>query len=986
MGETVTKIQPIPSISGLSPEIQAFAAPVKQAIEVLLGRTGDPLDAAVTFRRAGGSTVVGGKVVTIGGGGSGSGGTVVIGGGSGGTGAYVPDLTPPPTASGLVATPGFSTIFLEWDDFGYSSGHGHAHTEVWRATDDLLGNAILIGTAPGTIYVDSVGSGAGPYFYWIRFVSRDGVKGNYNAASGVEGSTSPDPAYIRGLLAGALTEDALATEVINGKDAFVFETKTFAIRYGSTGYVPFIVQATPTTINGRVIPPGVYMDEAFMSRFVAQAGQIGSLAVDDAAIANLSALKLTAGDGTIGGRLKSAFFVSGVAGWQIHPDGTAEFNNILARGTIQGESGYFKGNIIGGNATSMGSGIGFWAGRNASLIYQARLGDPEGSAMWWDGENLLITDSDGNVILASGSGVSWDKIFNRPADGELMNSKATTNNNLLRGLVNWTLNGTLSVTDGAPQAEDGHLLQIPSGQNYVYALSQTVSLAAGQSYVISFKAWQFPGSGRRLHVDLDDGSIPGGEFVLSSSQEPFSFTWTQAAAASVKIRVYAEAQAATAYVANIKLEVGTKPTLWTPFVGDVVSTSNPINDSNKSGFGYLGDLNATHGAPAGTQVAGVAAEDIVDAVTNYNSGNDRDGSPIAPVTIASDGTAVDHVEQTDGSVDISLEWGWTGDPESIDGFMIYVYQSSAPSAYTFGLAPSAEMVFSVPVANKAFILYGVAADKYYTFGVRAYRAVGKDIHPDGLIVSPLVKPAAAEESPYRPKITVSFAGTVTGSVGSIPASAVNVWSSVTGAGKPSDYATVGARIGSNLLKGDGGYAFAEDFVATWNRITSANISTYMSSAAIGTAQIQHAAITQALIASAAVGTAQIQNASINSAHIQDLSVGAAKIQDLSVGGKKMAPPVSGAIYVQGGYFGGVWHGIGRNVLISIVKVEVNSWAVPDPPGSVGYSRKLRGSAVLEGMYSNYFDLRNTSEVDFYNAFGTFVGSSPAPATIYYVYM
>ena len=47
------KLKAIPSPSNLPPEIQAFAGPVKEAIDVLLGRVGSGADAAITRRSAG---------------------------------------------------------------------------------------------------------------------------------------------------------------------------------------------------------------------------------------------------------------------------------------------------------------------------------------------------------------------------------------------------------------------------------------------------------------------------------------------------------------------------------------------------------------------------------------------------------------------------------------------------------------------------------------------------------------------------------------------------------------------------------------------------------------------------------------------------------------------------------------------------------------------------------------------------------------------
>lgn len=428
------KIKGIPSPSNLPAEIQAFAGPVKEAIDLLLGRTGDGKDAAITQRNA---------AIALG-------GTTIINAGSPSGGGYVPDLTPPPAPAGLSATPGFSLINLEWDDAPYSAGHGHAYTAVYRSSDGLRGNAVQVGMAPGTIYVDSVGSSAGPFYYWIRFVSRDGVVGPWNAVDGVSASTSASPDYLLGLLAGSIDEDSLKTEVIGGKDAFVFNTKTFAIKHAGSGYVPFIVQTTPTVINGHTIPAGVYLDAAFMRRFVAQAGQIGSLAVDDAAIANVSAAKLTIGDGTVGGRLKSAYFASGVAGWQIHPDGTAEFNNVLVRGTVYAESGYFKGTLMGGAVTSIGSGTGLWAGYDGGL-YKFRLGVPGSSRMEWNGSDFTIYGSGGQVLMSSGSGIPWSQIESRPTSLSALDASASTK-----------LNG---IQDGATVGANASNLNIGLGAN-----------------------------------------------------------------------------------------------------------------------------------------------------------------------------------------------------------------------------------------------------------------------------------------------------------------------------------------------------------------------------------------------------------------------------------------------------------------------------------------------------------------------------------------
>ena len=90
---------------------------------------------------------------------------------------------------------------------------------------------------------------------------------------------------------------------------------------------------------------GVFAEGA-ITRFA-----LGVGSVDDAIILNLSAAKLSAGDGTIGGRLKSANYSAGTAGWIVYPDGGAEFNNITVRNSTT------TGTIVAGAGTIGGINI-----------------------------------------------------------------------------------------------------------------------------------------------------------------------------------------------------------------------------------------------------------------------------------------------------------------------------------------------------------------------------------------------------------------------------------------------------------------------------------------------------------------------------------------------------------------------------------------------------------------------------------------------------
>jgi hypothetical protein len=178
-------------------------------------------------------------------------------------------------------------------------------------------------------------------------------------------------------------------------------------------------------------------------------------------------------------------------------------------------------------------------------------------------------------------------------------------------------------------------------------------------------------------------------------------------------------------------------------------------------------------------IEGVDAGDITNTVTNFDGRNDRISVTPANPTIASDGSAVDHTVNTDGSCNISLEWGFsgTGDAYDIDGFKLYVRTSSSSSSYTMGTAVAEEQQYIVDKDKRALILEGVAIDKYYTFGVRAYRAVDDDIDADGVLQSSIIQPSLAAENPYRPASSVAFDGDVTGTIDGTSATTVKDYAS-----------------------------------------------------------------------------------------------------------------------------------------------------------------------------------------------------------------
>ena len=900
------KLKAIPSPSNLPPEIQAFAGPVKEAIDVLLGRVGSGADAALTRRSAGKS------------------------------GGYIPDLTPPPAPTGLVATPGFSVINLEWDDSPYTVGHGHSHTVIYRSSDSLRGNAVQIGMTPGTIYVDAVGSSAGPFFYWIRYVTRDGVMGPWNSAEGVSGATAQDPEFLLDLLYGRIRESeltlalqnrislvdgsgpgsvsarilaeaqarnaaiiaevlaeaqarnaaiiaeanarqdadlslatsvsgvsaglsansaaitqesqaratadgALASQIsalasrttsaeasivdeqtartsadsalsaslssvsstvqghtatitsqaasidglkarytlqfdVNGRlsgwgaqagqggTEFTFLTDRFSIAspdLSGAASRPFVFQAADEVINGVTIPAGVYIDTAYMARFVARKGQIGSLAVDDASIANISAAKLTIGDGTIGGRLKSAYFASGVAGWQIHPDGTAEFNNVLVRGTVYAESGYFKGTLVGGAATAFSSGTGLWAGYHSGL-YKMHVGNPTGAGFTWDGSTFTIRGANGSVLLASGSGVPYDKVSGVPTSLSEINSGEATK---LAG-----------IQAGATVGANASNLSVGLGVNLLF----NTEFSGGPSPAT--QTWN-PGGCAAMAVDSGKAWIPPGVRML--------------------------------------------------YIDQGVQSGNAYNVG--SDVSLVGGL----GAGATTPIPVIA-------------GRRYEFSAIMAVSYCD---AALHVVFYDAANNSLLD--------ATSGFVARAGGGAALSSWTqgvtFATAP-AGAVYAVPYWRRtetdAGQAHSYARLAHPYFGEALASQTGASVYAPGGVLSTnqLVDGAGLGSTALwsgvsgagKPQDNANYTTNTNQLVDGAGLGSKALWSGVSGAGKPQDNATVGANIGSNLS----------------GTFDTTNIGVYMPSAAIGDAQIDRGTANKLKIIEADIVTASVSTLKI----------------------------------------------------------------------------------------------------------------------------
>jgi len=185
--------------ASMDPQTRSVLEGLIEAVEIRLGRKGDPQDRAITLREL----IESGLALQL----------KASPFDPNRYGAYNLGVGPLTTANmpyaptGFTANGAYSQVNLFWDGAFYQ---GHSQTEIYSHTSDSIGDATLAGVSTGISFVDPVGSGVTRY-YWIRHVNVNGIKGPFNAAAGTLAQTATDVAHQLAVLSTAITSSQLAS-------------------------------------------------------------------------------------------------------------------------------------------------------------------------------------------------------------------------------------------------------------------------------------------------------------------------------------------------------------------------------------------------------------------------------------------------------------------------------------------------------------------------------------------------------------------------------------------------------------------------------------------------------------------------------------------------------------------------------------------------------------------------------------------------------
>ena len=194
MATSGTKVPSIVSVpSRIDPQLKNHMVSIQEALEIRLGRRGDPRDRAITLRELidsglaeelldnpfdpnAGTGVVDFKPRTV------------------------TDTTIPPVPTGVSASAAFTTVVVSWDapQFG-----NFAFAEIYRGTSNDVSAAVLADTTTANVWSDSADYNQ-TFYYWVRFVSTSDIRGPF--ANSVNATTAIDIAAVMTSLSQTLAD------------------------------------------------------------------------------------------------------------------------------------------------------------------------------------------------------------------------------------------------------------------------------------------------------------------------------------------------------------------------------------------------------------------------------------------------------------------------------------------------------------------------------------------------------------------------------------------------------------------------------------------------------------------------------------------------------------------------------------------------------------------------------------------------------------
>ena len=186
-----------------------------------------------------------------------------------------------------------------------------------------------------------------------------------------------------------------------------------------------------------------------------------------------------------------------------------------------------------------------------------------------------------------------------------ISTSAPPSANLIRSLTSWTIDSSDLLLNNISKSYNYSCLKLSSTNPafIVTDISADIKAEADQnassSYVLSFLAWTLTDT-RDLRAELYPNTLPGSTVTVTTTPNLFSLAWVTTSTDIIgsTLRFIAQSGIPDIYVCNVKLEVGTVRTQWSPSVHDSINDLNPLTNYNITQFfgnvaldnEYIGDV------------------------------------------------------------------------------------------------------------------------------------------------------------------------------------------------------------------------------------------------------------------------------------------------------------------------------------------------------------------------------------------------------------
>ena len=403
------------------------------------------------------------------------------------------DMTVPPAPTNVTANGAIKSVLVSWDVPDAKTFKNFDHANVYRALTDSFPTGDPYGECGSNMFVDTNAVAGTSYYYWVKFVSKADVTGPYQGSAGIVGGptliggkdlgeqiieakniadgvitavkfadgqtplfygaelpTLPDTKYPSGTL-------FIPTSGDNANKLFRSTGSAWSSSLDAAdlpdGSVTGNLIAGSTIAAGKLIANTITAASGVIANGAILNAMIADASITNAKIADLAADKITAGTMQVGGYIASQNYSSGVTGWKISADGTAQFT---------------AASIIGKLTASQINTTGLFVGTDFTNAVTAVAGETT-SILTLTSEAVSLPANSSGVVTNYANATSTVKVMSGTTDETSLWTISTTPST---GITRTFSSGVLTITNVTSSTSSGYVTITATRSGYTTLTKQ----------------------------------------------------------------------------------------------------------------------------------------------------------------------------------------------------------------------------------------------------------------------------------------------------------------------------------------------------------------------------------------------------------------------------------------------------------------------------------------------------------------------------------